>query len=107
MAAKDEGALLVQPDPALGEDDAPELSGEVLNDATATLLAEMPFAEVDELRTVVAEGRERGYLTPEEIAAPLEDIEPSREQVVDLHSYLTESGIDIISEEEGFLGCEG
>ena len=100
MAAKDEGALLVQPDPVLGEDDAPELAGDALNDVTATLLADMPFADVDELRTVVAEGRERGFLTPEEIAAPLEDIEPSREQIVDLHTYLTENGIDIISEEE-------
>ena len=60
----------------------------------------MPFAEVEELRTVVAEGRERGYLTPEEIAAPLEDVEPSREQVVDLHQYLIENGIEIVSEEE-------
>ena len=100
MAAKDEGALLVQPDPVLGEDDAPELAGDALSDVTATLLAEMPFADVDELRTVVAEGRERGYLTPEEIAAPLEDIEPSREQIVDLHTYLAENGIDIVSEEE-------
>ena len=86
MAAKDEGALLVQPDPALVEDDSPELNTDTLGDATATaLLAEMPFAEIDELRNVVTEGRERGYLTPEEIAAPLEDAEPSREQVVDLH----------------------
>jgi RNA polymerase primary sigma factor len=100
LAAKDEGALLVQPDPVLGEDDAPELAVDALNDVTTTLLAEMPFADVDELRTVVVEGRERGYLTPEEIAAPLEDMEPSREQIVDLHTYLTENGIDIISEEE-------
>jgi RNA polymerase primary sigma factor len=99
LAAKDEGALLVQPDPAL-EDDAQELSGDGLSDAATALLAEMPFAEIEELRNVVAEGRERGYLTPEEIAAPLEDVEPSRDQVVDLHQYLTENGIEIVSEEE-------
>src|SRR4051812_9514211 len=81
-------------------DAAPELNTDTLGDATTALLAEMPFAEIDELRTVVAEGRERGYLTPEEIAAPLEDAEPSREQVVDLHQYLSENGIDIVSEEE-------
>jgi RNA polymerase primary sigma factor len=101
LAAKDEGALLEQPDPALENDsDAPELDGEPLSDATAALLAEMPFAEIDELRNVVAEGRDRGYLTPEEIAAPLEDLEPSRDQVVELHQYLSENGIDIVSEEE-------
>jgi RNA polymerase primary sigma factor len=102
LAAKDEGALLVQPDPALVEDDdAPGLNGDALADASVTaLLAEMPFGEVEELRNVVAEGRERGYLTPEEIAAPLEDAEPTREQVVDLHQYLMENGIEIVSEEE-------
>jgi RNA polymerase primary sigma factor len=86
----------------LGEadDHVPSLDSESLSDATAALLAEMPFGEIDELRTVVAEARERGYLTPEEIAAPLEDAEPSREQVVELHQYLTENGIDIVSEEE-------
>jgi RNA polymerase primary sigma factor len=71
-----------------------------LPDATISLLAEMPFAEVDELRTVVAEARDRGYVTPEEIAAPLEDADASREQVVELHQYLIENGIDIVSEEE-------
>ena len=82
------------------DDDAPELSADTLGEAATALLAEMPFAEVEELRAAVAEGRERGYLTPEEIAAPLEDIEPSREQVVDLHQYLIENGIEIVSEEE-------
>jgi RNA polymerase primary sigma factor len=100
LAAKDEGALLVQPDPALEEDDARELTAGSLNDAATALLAEMPFGEIEELRNVVSEGRERGYLTPEEIAAPLEDVEPSREQVVDLHQYLSENGIEIVSEEE-------
>jgi RNA polymerase primary sigma factor len=76
------------------------MDGERLPDATISLLAEMPFAEVDELRTVVAEARDRGYVTPEEIAAPLEDADASREQVVELHQYLIENGIDIVSEEE-------
>src|SRR5204863_546632 len=91
LAAKNEGALLVQPDASLGEDDEPQVT--VTDEG-------MPFAEVDELRALVQEGRERGYLTPEEIAAPLQDIEPSREQVSELHQYLQETGIDIVSEEE-------
>jgi RNA polymerase primary sigma factor len=100
LAPKDEGALLVQPDSALADDEARELGGDGLSDGVVALLADMPFAEVDELRNVVAEGRERGYLTPEEIAAPLEDAEPSREQIIDLHQYLSENGIEILSEEE-------
>jgi len=100
LAAKDEGALLVQPDPTLDDNRAQELDGDALNEAVVSLLADMPFAEIDELRTVIAESRERGYVTPEEIAAPLEDVEPSREQIIDLHQYLSENGIEIVSEEE-------
>src|SRR3954468_1865913 len=88
------------------EDDAPGLTPDSLVDVTTALFAEMPFTEIEELRTVVTEGRERGYLTPEEIATPLEDVEPSREQVVDLHQYLIENGIEIVSEEEARANAE-
>src|SRR3954454_9401902 len=60
----------------------------------------MPFSEIDDLRTLVGEARERGYLTSEEIATTLEDADASREQVVELHQYLTENGVDVVSEEE-------
>ena len=101
MAAKNEGALLVQPGPALADEEgAPELSRDPLSEAVTALLAEMPFGEIEELRNVVVEARDRGYITAEEIAAPLEDVEPSREQVADLQQYLSENGIDIVSEEE-------
>src|SRR3954463_10346844 len=91
LAAKDEGALLVQPDPSLGEDD----------DARVSATDEsMPFAEVDELRTLVLEGPGRGSLTPEEIAAPLRDREPAGGQIAELHQCLEETGIDIVSEED-------
>ena len=76
MAAKDEASLLVQPD----VDDA------------------MPFGDVDELRSLVADARERGFATPEEIAAALEEQEPSPEQVSELYQYLSEQGIDVVSE---------
>jgi RNA polymerase primary sigma factor len=78
LAAKDEGALLVQPD---------------LDEA-------MPFADVDELRTLVTEARERGYVTPEEIASTLEEQEPSVEQVTELHQYFGEQGIEMVAEED-------
>jgi RNA polymerase primary sigma factor len=99
LASKDEGALLVQTEPPLDEGTAP-LEGDVLADVATAFLAEMPFADIDELRNVVAEARERGYVTPEELAGPLEDLEASREQVLELHQYLTENGIDILTEEE-------
>jgi len=58
---------------------------------------EAPFLEVDELRSLVAEGRERGYLTFEEIAACLEEVEVTKEQVQALHAYLVENGIDVVA----------
>jgi RNA polymerase primary sigma factor len=59
--------------------------------------AEPPFVEIEELRALVAEGRERGYLTFEEIAACLEEVELTKEQVRDLHGHLVEGGIEIVS----------
>ncbi|MDQ3645260.1 MAG: sigma-70 family RNA polymerase sigma factor, partial [Actinomycetota bacterium] len=64
------------------------------------LLAEpppVPGLEVEELRELLAEGRERGYLTFEEIAGCLEEVEVTKEQVQSLHGHLVESGIDVVS----------
>jgi RNA polymerase primary sigma factor len=57
------------------------------------------FSEVEELHALVAEGKERGFLTFEEIASCLEEVEVTKEQVHDLHSHLTENGIDVVSED--------
>jgi RNA polymerase primary sigma factor len=56
-----------------------------------------PLAEAEELGGLIAEGRERGYLTFEEISATLEEVEVTKEQVRDLHSYLIEHGVDVIA----------
>src|ERR687886_1332710 len=56
-----------------------------------------PFLEVEELRALVVEGRDRGYLTFEEIAACLEEVEVTKEQVRDLHAHLVETGVDVVS----------
>ena len=64
------------------------------------LLVEPPDAqvlEVEELRCLLADGRERGYLTFEEIAACLEEVEVTKEQVQALHAQLIENGIDVVS----------
>jgi len=68
----------------------------------AALLAERseaPFGEVDELRALVAEGRERGYLTFEEIASCLEEVDVTKEQVSELHAHLLEHGVDIVAQD--------
>ena len=40
------------------------------------------FVESEELRGLIAAGTERGYLTFEEIASTLEEVEVTKEQVV-------------------------
>jgi RNA polymerase primary sigma factor len=53
--------------------------------------------EIEGLGKLIAEGRERGYLTFEEISASLEEAEISKEQVRDLHAHLIEHGVDVIA----------
>ncbi len=57
---------------------------------------EAPIAELDELRPLIAEGHERGFLTFEQIAACLEEADVTKEQVQELHAYLDEQGIDVV-----------
>jgi len=52
-----------------------------------------------ELQALVALGRERGYLTFEQIAATLEEVEVTKEQVAGLHAHLVENGVEVISED--------
>ena len=60
--------------------------------------AEPPFLDVEEVRALVAEGRERGYLTFEEISACLEEVEVTKEQIVEFHAHLEESGVEIVAQ---------
>ena len=65
---------------------------------TAGLLTdEAPIAELDELRPLIAEGHERGFLTFDQLARCLEEVEVTKEQVVELHAYLEDQGIDVVS----------
>ena len=64
---------------------------------TEVLLAdEAPIWEMEELRQLVADGQERGFLTFEQIATCLEEVEVTKEQVQDLHSHLEDQGIDVV-----------
>ena len=65
--------------------------------AVAGLDGEPQFADLDELRTLIALGGERGYLTFEEIAGTLDEVEVTKEQVQRLHGYLIEHGVDVIA----------
>jgi RNA polymerase primary sigma factor len=66
--------------------------------AGSELNGDLPFNDSEELRTLISQGRERGYLTFEQIAGTLEEVEVTKEQVQDLHTYLIEHGVDVIAE---------
>jgi RNA polymerase primary sigma factor len=71
-----------------------------MSDKAIVLLAdEAPIAEMEELRGLISEGHERGFLTFEQIAACLEEVDVSKEQVAELHHYLDEQGIDVVDRE--------
>ena len=60
---------------------------------------EQPFAEPEELRGLITLGRERGYLTFEQIAGTLEEVEVTKEQISGLHAHLVEQGVEVLAEE--------
>ncbi len=62
----------------------------------ALLEGEPAIQEIDELRPLIAEGQERGFLTFEQIASCLEEVEVTKEQVIELHAFLEGEGIDIV-----------
>src|SRR5215217_8555225 len=63
----------------------------------AVVAEDQPLEGSEELRGLIATGTERGYLTFEEIASTLEEVEVTKEQVSDLHSHLVEQGVDVIA----------
>jgi len=93
LGGEDRGHLAEKAEVILTDDEGTESTrngGDPLHEST-------PLSEVDELGGLIAEGRERGYLTFEEISAKLEEVEVTKEQVRDLHSYLIEHGVDVIA----------
>jgi len=67
--------------------------------AAALEHGESSLPDSEDLRGLIVQGRERGYLTFEEISGALEEVEVTKEQVRDLHSYLIEHGVDVIAED--------
>jgi RNA polymerase primary sigma factor len=61
---------------------------------------EAPFLEVEEVRGLVAEGKERGFLTFEEITATFEAVELTKEQILELHAHLQENGVEIVANDD-------
>jgi RNA polymerase primary sigma factor len=63
-------------------------------------LAEALLApELEELKDLLADGLERGYLTQEEVATRLEEADLSEDQVRELHTQFADQGIEVIPAE--------
>jgi RNA polymerase primary sigma factor len=61
-----------------------------------TLSVETAVVEIEEMRALIAEGQERGFLGAERVIAAIEEAELSSEQGRDLFSYLEEHDIDVV-----------
>jgi RNA polymerase primary sigma factor len=76
-------------------------------DEIVLLSDETPIAELDELRGMIAEAQDRGFLTFAEIEACLEEVEVTKEQVQELHAYLDEQGIVVVGADGRLAKSEG
>lgn len=62
-------------------------------------ILESSVLRLEEVRGLIADGREQGYLDDAHIAATLHDVDLSPEQIEDFHGLLADLGIDIIEGE--------
>ncbi len=72
-------------------------------------VSELPQGEHegDKLRSsLVAIGRERGYITTEQVAAALEEVELTADGVRELHAQLLDAGVEVIGEGAAPLASE-
>jgi RNA polymerase primary sigma factor len=70
--------------------------GKTLAAREEVLLADAAV-DAEELKELVAEGLDRGYLTHDELAVRLADFELSEEQLREIHGHLMDHGVELIS----------
>jgi RNA polymerase primary sigma factor len=63
------------------------------------LTVDISLPEIEELKALVQEGHEKGYLTFDEVAATLEEIELTKEQLEDFYTYLLDHNIEPLDAE--------
>ncbi len=57
---------------------------------------EIALPDVEEMRALAAEGREKGVLTYDEIVGALQDADVTKEQIEDFYSHLVEVGVEVL-----------
>ena len=63
------------------------------------LTVDISLPDVEELQKLVQEGLEKGVLNYDEIAAGLDDVELSKEQIEDFYTYLIDHGVELVEGE--------
>jgi RNA polymerase primary sigma factor len=64
------------------------------------LTVDIALPDVEELHKLVQDGQEKGFLTYDEIAAGLDDVELSKEQIDDFYTYLIDHSIELVEGEQ-------
>ena len=64
------------------------------------LHVEIALPDVEELHRLVEQGQEKGFLTYDEIVPVLEEIELTKEQIEDFHTYLIDHSIELLEGEQ-------
>ncbi len=64
------------------------------------LTVDIALPDVEELQKLVLDGQEKGFLTYDEIAAGLDDVELTKEQIEDFYTYLIDHSIDLVEGEQ-------
>ena len=63
------------------------------------LTVDISLPDIEELKALVQEGQEKGYLTFDEVATALEEIELTKEQLEDFYTYLLDHNIELLDGE--------
>ncbi len=64
------------------------------------LTVDIALPDVEELQKLVLDGQEKGFLTYDEIATGLEEVELTKEQIEDFYTYLIDHSIDLVEGEQ-------
>ncbi|MFN8223335.1 MAG: sigma-70 family RNA polymerase sigma factor [Gaiellales bacterium] len=64
------------------------------------LSVEIVLPEIEELQKLVEQGQEKGFLTYDEIASALEEVELTKEQVEDFTAYLSDHSVELVEGEQ-------
>ena len=63
------------------------------------LTVDIALPDVEELHRLVADGKEKGFLSYDEIVTGLEEVDLTKEQVEDFYTYLIDHGVELMEGE--------